>query len=346
LIAGVDIRTADASESFLQLAKKMESAVVTTPDAKGIVPEDLSTFIGTYWPDVSSPPSCSAIVESSDCQIMTGVQLTDYTTTGRADLYKKDSSIKIGKNSISMPEGYFANVQMSDFLAAWATKVAKNDDSMQEFLRLKVDSPIIPAAAPTDKLSLKELRRQIQAILTGDTTLLIETGDSWFNGQLMHLPKGAQYHVQMQYGSSGWSVGATFGAAIGSKSGRRVISLIGDGSFQLTAQELSSMIRYKVNPIIFLMNNGGYTIEVEIHDGPYNNIQNWDYAGLINIFNAGKGNGLGIRANTAGELSSTIKQALAHEGGPVLIECTLARDDCSTQLLEWGSRVAKANARI
>jgi TPP-dependent 2-oxoacid decarboxylase len=346
LIAGVDIRTADASESFLQLAKKMESAVVTTPDAKGIVPEDLATFIGTYWPDVSSPPSCSAIVESSDCQIMTGVQLTDYTTTGRADLYKKESSIKIGKNSISMPEGYFANVQMSDFLAALATKVAKNDDSMQEFLRLKVDSPVIPPASPTDKLSLEELRRQIQAILTGDTTLLIETGDSWFNGQLMHLPKGAQYHVQMQYGSIGWSVGATFGAAIGSKPGRRVISLIGDGSFQLTAQELSSMIRYKVNPIIFLMNNGGYTIEVEIHDGPYNNIQNWDYAGLLNIFNAGKGNGLGIRANTAGELSSAIKQALAHEGGPVLIECTLARDDCSTQLLEWGSRVAKANARI
>jgi pyruvate decarboxylase len=106
------------------------------------------------------------------------------------------------------------------------------------------------------------------------------------------------------------------------------------------------MIRYKLNPIIFLINNRGYTIEVEIHDGPYNNIKNWDYAGLINIFNAGEGNGLGILANTAGELSSAIQKALAHEGGPVLIECTLTRDDCSNELLEWGSRVAKANARI
>ena len=37
------------------------------------------------------------------------------------------------------------------------------------------------------------------------------------------------------------------------------------------------------------MNNHGYTIEVEIHDGPYNNIKNWDYAGLINAFNAEDG---------------------------------------------------------
>jgi pyruvate decarboxylase len=345
LIAGADIRTADASEFFLQLANKLESAVVATPDAKGIVPEDLSTFIGTYWPNLSSP-SCSAIVESSDCQIMTGVQLTDYTTTGRTDLYNMDSAIRIGKNSVNLPEGYFGNVQMSDFLAALATKVTKKDSTMQEFSHLRADPPITPPAAPVDKLSLKELRRQIQGVLTGETVLVAETGDSWFNGQLLNLPKGSHYHVQMQYGSIGWAVGATFGAALGCKPGSRVISLIGDGSFQLTAQEVSNMIRYKLNPIIFLINNRGYTIEVEIHDGPYNNIKNWDYAGLINIFNAGEGNGLGILANTAGEIRSAIQKALAHEGGPVLIECTLTRDDCSNELLEWGSRVAKANARI
>jgi TPP-dependent 2-oxoacid decarboxylase len=122
--------------------------------------------------------------------------------------------------------------------------------------------------------------------------------------------------------------------------------LIGDGSFQMTAQELSTMIRYQVNPIIFLMNNGGYTIEVELHDGPYNKIKNWDYAGLINVFNAGDGKGLGMKASTAGELSTAISQAIAHKGGPVLIECPLLRDDCSKELAEWGSHVAKANARI
>lgn len=50
------------------------------------------------------------------------------------------------------------------------------------------------------------------------------------------------------------------------------------------------MIRYGLNPIIFLINNGGYTIEVEIHDGPYNNIQGWDYSGLVQCFDNHQGN--------------------------------------------------------
>ncbi|MGV2388460.1 MAG UNVERIFIED_CONTAM: thiamine pyrophosphate-dependent enzyme [Microcystis novacekii LVE1205-3] len=70
--------------------------------------------------------------------------------------------------------------------------------------------------------------------------------------------------------------------------------MIGDGSFQLTAQEVAQMIRQKLPIIIFLVNNHGYTIEVEIHDGRYNNIKNWDYAGLIKVFNAEDGAAKGL----------------------------------------------------
>ena len=49
-------------------------------------------------------------------------------------------------------------------------------------------------------------------------------------------------------------------------------------------QEVSTIVRYGFNPILFILNNGGYTVEVEIHDGPYNVIQNWDYAKLLQVF--------------------------------------------------------------
>ncbi|KAK3212350.1 hypothetical protein Dsin_017056 [Dipteronia sinensis] len=62
---------------------------------------------------------------------------------------------------------------------------------------------------------------------------------------------------------------------------KRVIACVGDGSFQMAAQEVSTMIRCGHKSIIFLINNGGYTAEVESHDGPYNVIKNWDYAALI-----------------------------------------------------------------
>jgi len=345
IVVGEKIRPAQSADAALGLVNAMACAIATTPDAKGIFPEDHPNFLGTYWSEVSSP-DCSEIIESSDCQILVGVQQTDYTTTGWTALYKMDSAINIGIDQVSMPEGVFSKVYMTDFLNALAVKVYKKEASMQEFRRFKEPIAPVPIAAATDELNLRELRRQIQGMINSETSLIVDTGDSWFNGQDMHLPKGASYHVQMQYGSIGWSVGATLGVALASKTDTRVIALIGDGSFQMTAQELSTMIRYQVNPIIFLMNNGGYTIEVELHDGPYNQIKNWDYAGLINVLNSGDGKGLGIKVKTAGDLSAAISQAIAHTGGPVLIECPLNRDDCSKQLAEWGSHVAKANARV
>ena len=105
------------------------------------------------------------------------------------------------------------------------------------------------------------------------------------------------------------------------------------------------MIRYGQETTIFLANNRGYVVESAIHDGPYNYFKNWDYAGLIDAWNADDGHGLGLRATTGKELSEAITKARNHHGGPVLIECQIAHDDCSTQLLEWGSKVARANAR-
>jgi pyruvate decarboxylase len=65
----------------------------------------------------------------------------------------------------------------------------------------------------------------------------------------------------------------------------------------------------------------------------------------IAVFNADDGHGLGLRATTARELSDAISKAGQHTGGPVLIECQIAHDDVSPDLLKWGSDVARANAR-
>lgn len=180
--------------------------------------------------------------------------------------------------------------------------------------------------------------------LDENSTLLVETGDAWFIGQNTKLPDGCKYNVQMQYGSIGWSVGALLGVGIAEGDDRRVLALIGDGSFQMTAQELSTMIRYNVKATILLLNNDGYTIEVQIHDGAYNDIKNWNYAQLVDTFNCTDGNGLGLKAHTNQELYDALQKADEHDG-VTLIECFLKRDDCTAELLEWGSRVARANGR-
>jgi len=343
LVAGVKLRREKASAAFLRLADALGCAVAVMPDAKGLFPEDHPAFMGTYWGEVSSP-GCSQIIESSDCQIFVGPVFTDYTTAGWTTLTPTSKLVHVGPDFLRLADAEFSALRLTPFLEALAEKVSSNDTALVSYRRQH--EPIAPqvAASPNVPLALRELRRQIQDLIDENSDLVIETGDSWFNGQKLKLPAGCRYFFQMQYGSIGWATGATLGVSLAGSSKRRTIALIGDGSFQLTAQEVSTMIRYQANPIIFLLNNRGYTIEVEIHDGPYNNIKNWDYAGLMHVFNAGEGNGLGLKASTAGELASAVSQASAHDG-PVLIECTLDRDDCTAELLEWGSRVAAANGR-
>ncbi|KAF8719507.1 hypothetical protein HU200_024232 [Digitaria exilis] len=154
-----------------------------------------------------------------------------------------------------------------------------------------------------------------------------------------------RYEFQMQYGSIGWSVGATLGYAQAAKD-KRVIACIGDGSFQVTAQDVSTMLRCGQRSVIFLINNGGYTIEVEIHDGPYNVIKNWDYTGLVDAIHNSDGNCWTKKVRTEEELKEAIATATgAKKDCLCFIEVIVHKDDTSKELLEWGSRVSAANSR-
>jgi TPP-dependent 2-oxoacid decarboxylase len=343
LLAGVKLAPAGATAAFEQLADGLDCAVAVMPNAKGLFRENHPGFTGTYWGEVSSE-DCAEVIESSDCQIIAGPIFNDYTTVGWTALINHPKSITADLDRVTVAGTRFHNVRLDDFLAALAARAPKKQASLVAYRRLHETPAQAAATAADTPLALRELRAHVQQLLDASSHLVVETGDSWFNGQKLTLPAGAGYHFQMQYGSIGWSTGATLGVAIGAGPAKRVIALIGDGSFQLTAQEVSTMIRYDTNPIIFLLNNRGYTIEVEIHDGAYNNIKNWDYAGLVDVFNAGEGNGLGLKANTSAQLAAAIERARNHKG-LVLIECALDRDDCTKELLEWGSRVASANSR-
>lgn len=341
LLAGGKLRSTPAREAFAALSQSLGCAVAVMPDAKGAVEESLPGFMGTYWGEVSSK-GCAEIIESSDCQIFAGPVFNDYTTVGWTTLIPPTKRIEIGPDAVRVRDVLFSGIHLEDVLAALAEALPSKPASLDAFKRSREpDAPPV-VAGPDEVLTLREFRRQLQALLAPGMSLVVETGDSWFNGQKLHLPSGVRYHFQMQYGSIGWATPAALGVALGATD--RTILLTGDGSFQLTAQEVSTMIREGTNPILFLINNRGYTIEVEIHDGPYNNIPNWDYAGLISVFNAGEGSALGLRAATSAELAAAIKQAADH-AAPVLIEVSLDRDDCTSELLEWGSRVASANSR-
>jgi pyruvate decarboxylase len=346
LLAGAHLRPYGAIEAFQELAEALGCAVAVMPNAKGFFPEDHPQYAGIYWGEVSTP-HCQAIVDWSDLILAAGPVFSDYTTVGWSAQPPRQRTIAAESYAVRFADVEFTGVALADFLSDLAKKAQANNATLTQYKRLRGTASVARHTAehPAATLSRAELWHQIEQDLDSKSTLLVETGDSWLNGMYTRLPGGARFEIEMQWGSIGWSVPASFGYAMGLEADRRLVSVIGDGSFQLTAQEVSNMIRHRQEILIFLVNNRGYVIESAIHDGPYNYYKNWDYAGLIDVFNAEDGGGLGLTATTAAELADAIATARAHKGGPVLIECRIPNDDASPELISWGSKVARVNSR-
>lgn len=347
LVAGVKLRPGKAISAMQTLIDASGYGVAAMPTAKGFIDETQNNYMGIYWGAISSP-SCANIVESSDAYLFAGTVLTDYSSTGYSMVINPKKLITANVDSVVVAGVTFNQVLLADFLTALAKKVSHNTASCEAFKCVQGEAEMYLPAIDTNSIKVRNLYAHIEKILDVNSSVIVDTGDSWFNSMRLHLPKGCAYEIQMQYGSIGWSVGATLGYALATKNKRRVISCIGDGAFQMTAQEVSTMLRYKINAIIFLINNGGYTIEEEIHDGDYNFIQNWQYSNLVKIFNANtnvdNNFSWGCQVKTEGELKNAIQYALKNVDQLCFIEVMIDRNDCNKNLLEWGAHVATNNS--
>ena len=98
------------------------------------------------------------------------------------------------------------------------------------------------------------------------------------------------------------------------------------------------MIRHHLRPVIFLLNNDGYTIERVISDHPYNDIQAWKYHQLPAIF----GGSPGLEAHTEAQLEQALAKA-ATMTELVFIEIHTGRLDCPDSLRSAGRSMAATN---
>ncbi|XP_022885306.1 pyruvate decarboxylase 2-like isoform X2 [Olea europaea var. sylvestris] len=345
IIGGPKLRVAKACQAFVELVDACGYAMAVMPSAKGLVPEQHPHFIGTYWGAVGTA-FCGEIVESADAYLFAGPIFNDYSSVGYSLLLKKEKAIIVQPDRVVICHGpSYGCVLMKDFLRELAKKIQRNTTAYENYKRIYIPDGVPLKSEPNEPLRVNVLFQHIQKMLSSETAVIAETGDSWFNCQKLKLPEGCGYEFQMQYGSIGWSVGATLGYAQSAPK-KRVISCIGDGSFQVTAQDVSTMIRCGQKSIIFLINNGGYTIEVEIHDGPYNVIKNWNYTALVDAMCNGEGNCWTTKVRCEEELMEAIETATGEKKDCLcFIEVLAHKDDTSKELLEWGSRVSSANSR-
>jgi pyruvate decarboxylase len=180
----------------------------------------------------------------------------------------------------------------------------------------------------------------------GDS-VIAEVGSAQYATLNCPLPTNAEYYTQLFYSSIGFTVGATLGTLLArqaiSKPGRTIL-FVGDGSLQLTVQEISTMIHNGLAPTIVVINNAGYTVERVIH-GPerkYNDIDPWNYQSLLHFFGASQSNSRSYRAETFEELRTILNDKEFQENKTIqLLEVVLDKYDSPAVLSELVDRSQK-----
>ena len=166
----------------------------------------------------------------------------------------------------------------------------------------------------------------LNAFLEDSMILMVEIGEAFCTAPYLQVEEAENFIVQAYYCSIGYCVPAALGVPL-ARPRKRPIVLVGDGAFQTTAQEVSSLIRFRCNPVIFLLNNGGYMIERKLHeDGLYNDIQNWRFHGLPAIFGE---NSMGLNVKTEGDLEKALRTVKNETQKLIFIELSFPSGDCS-----------------
>ena len=184
---------------------------------------------------------------------------------------------------------------------------------------------------PKDKITLEVFYDKIVNFLDDNNTLVAETGSTSLNITKYTLPEKTKYHNQTLWGSIGWATPALLGIALADSDSRAVL-VTGEGSHQLTLNDLGVMGRYEINPIIFCINNDGFMVEraLELDPDPsYDDLAQLDYTALPKAF--GCKDWLAIKVSTIEELEEAMKKAKVHNKG-VYIEVITGRYDYGNTL--------------
>ncbi|MBU0683709.1 MAG: alpha-keto acid decarboxylase family protein, partial [Candidatus Omnitrophica bacterium] len=260
---------------------------VTTLLGKSIIPEKHSRFTGIYG-GVAGWDSARKVVHNADLMISLGALMTDIHLGARTSFINPSKMIVANSDCVRIKNHLYNNISLKDFINALMKKLKKRAP-----ISLKIKYPFGDITKPFlakqgKQITNRRFYQRMNRFVQDNNVIIAETGDAMFSASELYLPKKTQFVDQAFYLSIGYSVPATLGVKTAFPESRP-ITFVGDGSFQVTAQELSTICRHRLNPIIFLINNDGYTVERVMMDGEFNDLNMWKYYMLPEVFGWGWG---------------------------------------------------------
>jgi indolepyruvate decarboxylase len=278
ILVDADADRFGVAPELMELAQKLQAPVAVINAAKGVIDESFPHYVGIYAGKASEPLAQPAI-ESSDCLIAVGYRPIE-VTTGDFTATLPAGTIHARGHSVDVGEDNYQAVTLKEVLRGVIEAVPQVTSRAP-----RTASPVMVGARAEGSATLTQAAywQSVQEYLRPGDVIYVDNGTS-FSILGLKLPPGCTFIGSINWGSIGYSVGALLGALTAAPERRHVL-LVGDGSFQVTAQELSTILRHDHKPVILLINNGGYTIERGYlgKTEPYNDVANWAYADLPKV---------------------------------------------------------------
>jgi len=281
ILADADADRFGVAPELMTLAEKLQAPIAVIVAAKGAIDETFAQYVGVYNGKASEPHVREAI-ETRDCLLAISYRPIE-VTTGDFTASLPINTIHARGHSVDVGEDNYQAVTLKEVLKGVVDAVPRVTTRASRHVAATV--PVVPVYSDgSAKVTQAAYWRAIQGYLREGDVLYVDNGTA-FTLFGLKLPPKCTIVGSVNWGSIGYSVGALLGALTAAPE-RRHILLVGDGSFQVSAQELSTILRHDHKPVILLVNNGGYTIERGYlgKDDTYNDVANWAYADLPKVF--------------------------------------------------------------
>ena len=334
ILADVEIHRFGLQDELLSLAESTGMPIATTILGKSVISEAHPLFAGLYE-GAMGRPEVTELVESADCLLMLGCFLTDINLgifTAKLDPSK---CIDATSEDLRIRHHHYREVRLDDFirglidrrLTVAPTPVPRRSNPFLEESEVRPETPV------TSRHLFGRLNR---VLANTDMTVIADIGDSLFGAADLEMHRRTEFLSPAYYTSMGFGVPAAVGASMANPQARLLV-IVGDGAFQMTGMELSTIARYGLNPIVVVLNNHGYTTERFLLDGGFNDIQDWAYHKVPEVL----GNGLGLEVRTVAELDAGLRAALENTASFSLLNVHLDQYDRSPALERLANRLSK-----
>ncbi len=263
VIFGQGVILGKAEKEFTQFIEKAGLPAAWTIMGMSAIPTDHPLGVGMLGMHGNYGPN----VLTNECDVLIAIGMRfDDRVTGRLDKYAKQAKIihldidpaEIDKN-VKATVGVWGDCRETlPMLTALVEKKSHPQwlQRFHDYMKKENEKCIVPELNPTSgELTMGEVINTLNQLTKGNAIIVTDVGQH----QMVACRYAKMNHTKSNItsgglGTMGYALPAAIGAAFGDPS-RTTVAIIGDGGFQMTLQELGTIMQFKPNVKILILNN-------------------------------------------------------------------------------------------